>query len=333
LHVAEPSLNAELRKYWHPIATADTIAADPQQFRLLGEKLVVYRDPAGTNEIVALRDKCVHRGVALSTGCIKDGQLMCPYHGWQYDRSGEVTLIPSLGPGAAIPTQARVDHYNTREQYGLVWIALAEPVTGPPPWPNSDWDDPERRVFLVDTWIWQASAGRMIENAIDFSHFNFVHENFTELADGPLLKPFDIVPTSDGMTYAYDDGLLLRTYTLHTPFTLHDEKSVIAASGGRTWSEKGETKTGDSTTITFIASPTDDAETLIFVFLSRNHSHDIPDVEFGVGFDEVMDQDRCVVEAQDPPYLPLDPREELHLKLPDSGSLAYRQLLRELVSP
>ncbi len=320
-------LEQALRHYWHPVAVSDEITQQPQQVRLLGEKIVVYRDDRG---LVALQDRCVHRGVALSTGCLRDGRLMCPYHGWQYDRSGRVALIPALGNNGKIPSRARVRRYDVRDGYGVVWVAPDAPAQDLPPWPDNDWNNPDWRVFLVGTWTWQSSAGRMMENAIDFAHFNFVHEGFTELADGPFIKPFHIELTDDGMTYSYDDTLLLRTYTLHLPFTLHDRKSVIAVSGGRTWSEQGDSQAGDVTTITFIASPTDRAETLIFVFLSRNHSFDTPDAEFGAGFHEVMEQDRLVVEAQDPPELPLDPREELHLKLADSGSIVYRKLLREL---
>ena len=280
--------------------------------------------------IVALHDKCVHRGVALSTGCLRDERLMCPYNGWQYDRTGEVAFIPALGDNGSIPSQAHVHQYHVRDEHGIIWVAPDDPVADPRPWPDDDWNNPDWHVFLVDTWVWKSSAGRMMENAIDFAHFNFVHEGFTELADGPFIKPFEIDLTDDGMTYSYSDTLLLRDYTLHLPFTLHDRKSVVAVSGGRTWSEQGESKAGDVTTITFVASPTDHAETLIFVFLSRNHSLDTPDSDFAAGFNEVMEQDRRVVEAQDPPELPLDPREELHLKLPDSGSIVYRKLMREL---
>lgn len=316
-----------LKKYWHPVAVVDEITAEPQQFRLLGEKIVAYQ---ADDEIVALHDKCVHRGVALSTGCIRDGRLMCPYHGWQYDTSGKVAYIPSLGPTGTIPVNAKVGRYRTREDYGLLWIALEEPVADPPPWPDDDWNSVEWKVFLVGTWFWRSSAGRMIENAADFSHFNFVHEGFTELADGPVVTPFEVELTDDGMTYSYDDTLLVRTYTLHVPFTLHDRKTVVAETGGRTWSEKGESKAGDVTTISFIAAPIDDAETRIFAFLSRNHSFDLPDEDFAAGFDEIMEQDRVVVEAQHPPELPLDLREELHLKVADSASITYRRLLRAL---
>ena len=320
-------LDQALRHYWHPVAVCDDVTAVPVQVKLLGEPIVLYRDGDG---LVALRDKCVHRGVALSGGCIRDGLLMCPYHGWQYDRTGKVAHIPALGAGGSIPSQAAVAAYEVREAYGAVWVAPDTPAAGLPPWPDDDWASDDWHVFMVGTWVWQSSAGRMLENAIDFAHFNFVHEGFTELADGPFIKPFDVTVTDDGMRYAYNDSVLLRDYTLHLPFTLHDRKSVVATTGGVTWSEQGDSKAGDVTTITFIASPTDRAETLIFVWLSRNHSFDTPDADFGAGFNEVMEQDRLVVEAQDPAELPLDPREELHLKLADSGSIVYRRLLREL---
>ncbi len=322
-------LETALRHYWHPVALASEVTSQPQQVRLLGQSIVLYRDAEG---VIALADRCVHRGVALSGGCIRNGELMCPYHGWQYDRNGKVTYIPALGPDGNIPSQARVKRYQVREQYDAIWLTLEDPAADPPPWPDNDWDNPDWRVFQVGKWHWQTSAGRMVENALDFAHFNFVHAGFTELADGPFIKPYDVTITDDGMSYAYNDSVLVRDYRLHLPFTLHDRKSVMAATGGVTWSERGDSKTGDVTTITSVASPTDREEVMIVVYLSRNHSLDIPDEDFAVGFDEIMKQDRAVVEAQDPAELPLDPREELHLKVADGASIIYRRLLRELAA-
>ena len=324
-------LEEALRHYWHPVALSTDVTTEPQQVRLLGEKIALYRDAEG---LVALRDKCVHRGVALSGGCIRDGQLMCPYHGWQYDRTGKVAFIPALGPGGSIPSQARVQRHRVQEQHGAVWIALEEPVADLQPWPDDDWNDPDWKVLVVGSWLWQTSAGRMVENVIDFAHFNFVHTGITELADGPFIKPYDVTLTDDGMTYAYNDSALVRDYKLHLPFTLHDRKVVVATSGGVTWTEQNESqsdsKIGDVTTVSFIASPTDRAETLVVAYLSRNHSFDVPDEYWVDGFTEVLEQDRVVVESQDPPELPLDLRDELHLKVADGASMVYRRLLGEL---
>ena len=324
-------LDEALRHYWHPVATASEVTAEPQQVRLLGENIVLYRDAEG---LVALADRCVHRGAALSRGCIRDGRLMCPYHGWEYDRDGTVGFIPALGHDGIIPSQAKVPRYRVQERFEAVWVALDEPVTELQPWPDDDWDDPDWRVLMVGAWRWQTSAARMIENVIDFAHFNFVHAGITELADGPFIKPYDVTVTDYGMTYAYNDSVIIRDYHLHLPFTLHDRKVVVATSGGVTWTEQSDnattSKIGDVTTVSFIASPIDSAETLILGWLSRNHSYETPDEYWKSGFDEVIEQDRVVVESQDPPELPLDLRSELHLKVADGASMVYRRLLADL---
>jgi hypothetical protein len=43
-----------------------------------------------------------------------------------------------------------------------------------------------------------------------------------------------------------------------------------------------------------------------------------------------MEQDRAVVESQRPEQLPVDLREELHIKVPDAASILYRRLLSDL---
>ena len=260
---------------------------------------------------------------------------MCPYHGWQYDRTGMVSFIPALGPNGNIPSQARVHRYNVREQYGAVWVALETPVADLPPWPDGDWNSPDWRVLLVGSWRWQTSAGRMVENVIDFAHFNFVHEGFTELADGPFIKPYDVKITDDGMTYAYDDSVLVRDYTLHLPFTLHDRK-VVMATYRRGHLDRAERLQGR-------IQARRRHDRLVHRLAHRSGGDVHPRVPVPQSFlrctRRVLRRRLCrwswsrtavVVEAQDPPELPLDPREELHLKVSDSASILYRRLMREL---
>lgn len=324
-----------LEQYWHPIGTAEEITEQPKQFILLGERVVAFRDREGP---VAFKDLCIHRGAALSGGRIEDGILTCPYHGWSYDRTGACVRIPALPEGATIPKKARAITFQVREEYGLVWVAMGEPAQAFPSWPDNAWSDPDYRVFLVNTYDWDTSAGRAVENAMDFSHFNFVHKGYTELADGPVIKEHAVAYTDDGLHYAYDDGARLREYTLCFPFVIHDKKTVteqgLAASKARgkgkdggTWSESGDSKAGDATILTFIASPVDAARTRLYVFIARNHSLDKTDAEMSVGFDEIMEQDRVVVEQQRPEQIPDHIREELHLRVPDAASIAYRKLL------
>ena len=321
--------NVTLQQHWHPIATIDEVTEQPQQFMLLGERVVAFRDALGA---VALKDLCIHRGAELSGGWIEDGCLICPYHGWQYDRTGACIFIPALPRDAKIPPKAHAIPYQVREEYGLVWVAMEEPAQAFPAWPANAWENPEYHVFMVGTYTWDTSAGRAVENAIDFSHFNFVHKGYTELFDGPLIKKHDVIHTETGIEYSYDDGARLREYTLHFPFVLHDRKTVTEearAKGleGGTWSESADSKPGDATILTFIATPIDARKTRLFSFIARNHSLDKTDEEISEGFDEIMEQDRRVVEGQRPEEIPVDIREELHLRVPDAASLAYRRLL------
>jgi len=254
--------SVSLEQHWHPIAPAGEIDGQPRQYMLLGQRLVAFRD---AEDAVVFKDVCIHRGAELSGGWIDGGRLTCPYHGWQYDRTGACVHIPSLPDGATIPSKARAIKYNTREAYGLVWVAMAERAAAFPEWPEDAWKNPAYHVFMVGDYTWDTSAGRAVENAMDFSHFNFVHKGFTELADGPVIKNHGVTQTEHGLSYEYDDGARLRQYTLHFPFVLHDKKTVtpaaLAARGkgieGGTWSESANSKPGDATILTFIASPID----------------------------------------------------------------------------
>lgn len=316
-----------LRNYWHPIGTSAEIVAEPRPFTMLGERLVAYRDAGGP---AAFLDLCIHRGAALSGGTVENGAIVCPYHGWAYDRSGACVRIPSLPAGAPIPAKARAIPVAVREAYGLVWVALDAPAAPFPAWPDDAWTAGDKRVFLVNTYLWKSSAGRVVENAMDFSHFNFVHMGYTELADGPVVKPYEVDRVERGFTYAYEDGRLRRDYLVEFPFIVHDRKSVVAVGNGGTWSESADTKAGDVTTLSFIAAPIDETTTRIYAFIGRNHSLARPDAEFGAGFDTVMEQDRVVVETQRPERIPTDIKEELHLRFPDAAAILYRRMLREL---
>ena len=322
-----PAATVTLANYWHPIATSDEVVDQPRSFRLLGEQVVAFRDREG---VAAFQDLCIHRGTALSLGSITDGRLTCPYHGWQYDRTGACVHIPALPPGASIPRKARAIVYRARERYGLVWVAMAEPAAPIPAWPENAWEDPDYRVFLAGTFTWNSSAGRAVENAMDFSHFEFVHAGYTKLADGPIIKPHEVEEIEFGLTYAYDDTNIRREYTLYTPFTIHDRKIQSPGSqGGGMWSDAVSAPDGRPavTILTLIAAPVDEAHTRIYSFIGRNHSLDVSDEEWAGSGNLILDQDRRIVESQRPEQIPTDLKDELHLKVPDASGIAYRRLL------
>jgi hypothetical protein len=60
-----------------------------------------------------------------------------------------------------------------------------------------------------------------------------------------------------------------------------------------------------------------------------NYGHDIPEAEMIAFQDKVAAQEKVIVESQRPELLPLDLREELHLRS-DLMAIAYRKWLLEL---
>jgi phenylpropionate dioxygenase-like ring-hydroxylating dioxygenase large terminal subunit len=315
--------DATLANFWHPIAAAEDVTCEPRRFLLLGEELVAFRDEHG---VAVFKDLCIHRGAALSLGWVVDGRLTCPYHGWQYDRSGTCVHIPSLPEGQSIPRKARAIAYAAQEAYGLVWVAMAEPVAPIAGWPGDAWNDPRFKGFLTYRCVWKTSAGRAVENFMDFSHFPFVHPGLLGSPDNPVVDPArvdSVIETDFGLTYAYEQaepgalytGLNRYEYSLYLPFTIHFRR--IQPDGKITF-------------VSLVTQPRLPTESELYTFILRDHSHDVPDETFGEFTNTVMDQDRAVVESQRPQEIPLDLREELHLKVPDENAVAYRRLLGRL---
>ena len=79
-----------------------------------------------------------------------------------------------------------------------------------------------------------------------------------------------------------------------------------------------------------VASPISSNRTRIFVWRARDHSFDESDEELADFQRFVLLQDKAIVESQRPEEIPLDLRDELHLKVPDAGAISYRRLLRSL---
>ena len=73
--------------FWYPIAKSeDIVTYEPHRTQLLGQQLVAFRDNDGAAHV--LSDVCIHRGGALGKGWVRDGTVVCPYHGWQFAGDG-----------------------------------------------------------------------------------------------------------------------------------------------------------------------------------------------------------------------------------------------------
>jgi phthalate 4,5-dioxygenase oxygenase subunit len=78
-----------LRRYWIPALMSRELVepdGEPVRVKLLGEKLVAFRDTQGR---VGLVDEyCPHRRASLWFGRNEENGLRCVYHGWKFDVDG-----------------------------------------------------------------------------------------------------------------------------------------------------------------------------------------------------------------------------------------------------
>ncbi len=88
--------------------------------RRMNENLVLWRDQS--NNISCIEDRCCHRGASLGCGRIVGGLLECPFHGFLYDGSGKVNVIPANGKNSQVPATMVVKSFRTFEAYGLIWL-------------------------------------------------------------------------------------------------------------------------------------------------------------------------------------------------------------------
>ena len=87
-----------MRQYWIPAAMSSELEADgaPVRLKLLGEKLIAFRDTSG--RVGILDHRCPHRSASLFFGRNEAGGLRCVYHGWKYAVDGACLDMPNLPP-------------------------------------------------------------------------------------------------------------------------------------------------------------------------------------------------------------------------------------------
>ena len=184
-----------LKDFWYVACLASELGTEkPIGRTILETPLALYRDAQGKPR--AVRDRCLHRGAALSAGVVVDGTLCCPYHGWSYGPDGACVHIPSLGPAQRGAVLSDDDHHHsglklapsevgclptfgTREQDGLIYVYLGDDVEAArsPPFRVPFKDDAGWTVYFMVT-PFENGVTNLVENFMDVPHTVFVHKRW-----------------------------------------------------------------------------------------------------------------------------------------------------------
>jgi nitrite reductase/ring-hydroxylating ferredoxin subunit len=178
-------MGALFRRYWLPALQSSELERDgaPVRVKLLGEKLVSFRDSDG--RIGLIDEFCAHRGVSLWFGRNEACGLRCPYHGWKYDVTGQCVDLPSEGPHGPMRKRMKLKSYPCLELGGLVWTYMGPPELQPEP-PGIEWAHvPDNRRY-VSKRLQECNWLQAMEGGIDSSHVSFLHS--AALHKDPLFK-------------------------------------------------------------------------------------------------------------------------------------------------
>ena len=162
--------------FWYPICTsAELKDTEPLESKVMGLSFVAFRDAAGTTHVLA--NTCAHRGGSLANRSIKDGCIVCPYHGWRYGGDGKCKLVPYA---KRTPRLARTRAWHTDVRGGLLFVwhdhegnPPQEEVRIPdiPEWASGEWTDWKWNTMLIEG----SNCREIIDNVTDMAHFFYIH--------------------------------------------------------------------------------------------------------------------------------------------------------------
>ena len=156
---------------WYIAMPSKALKKDLKEIELFGKSLMAWRDSQGTP--IIMERYCAHLGANLAVGKIVDGCVQCPFHHWQYDRTGQCVHIPDVNH---IPSHARQTTYNIIEKYGYIWIwyGSKQPLFPLPEFvPAGDWR--QDYMFWRLEFKTKTTSRQILENMYDYYHLVAVH--------------------------------------------------------------------------------------------------------------------------------------------------------------
>jgi phenylpropionate dioxygenase-like ring-hydroxylating dioxygenase large terminal subunit len=318
---------------WHPVAAAAALTAGViQPVRLLEHELIIWRSADGA--VHAWDDRCPHRGARLSLGHVTDDQVICAYHGWRFDGTGQCRFRPAQ-PDVAPPAALRADRFHAAEAHGLVWVSLGEPARDLPPLPEHG--DARLRSVICGPYQVHTSGPRIIENFLDMAHFSFVHVGILGDAAHTEIEDYKVAPFDDGLGDRGMRGLIATECFAYQPQpgVDHDTGGTMVEYTYRivrpltaVLTKHATEGDGVAAAISIHAQPLDDETTNAWMVVSAPKGA-ASDDDVRARQEVIFFQDVAILESQRPKRLPLAPGLEVPQRA-DRLSAAYRRLLQQV---
>ena len=171
---------------WYFVAHRDAIRREKLIERTwMGEEIVAWSDDQ--DRICVADAFCPHLGSHMGPsvgGVVRDGCLVCPFHGFTFDSTGQCVATPNV----PAPSAAKLKVHATREVLGMVfawwgyegrsprWHLPEDPPAGP------EWSEPRSCVLRF-----RGHPQETTENSVDVEHLGYTHGYSDVRPAGPTL--------------------------------------------------------------------------------------------------------------------------------------------------
>lgn len=216
-------------QHWYPLIPLEDLEPQkPKPITLLGKRLVIWK-PTKSETYRVFLDQCPHRLAPLSEGRIetKTGNLMCSYHGWEFNENGICQRVPQAeNPEIIAKNQGNfcVISFPVRQQQDILWVWPDEKtatIAEHTPLPLSPQIDAEKG-FVWSSYVrdleydWQT----LIENVADPSHVPFAHHGVQGNREKARPIPLNIVKSTMNLIEVNIERGLPTTITFEPPCRL-----------------------------------------------------------------------------------------------------------------
>ena len=211
---------------WYPLSPIEDLNPQvPTTVTVLGIQLVIWK-PQKSDSYQVFLDRCPHRLAPLSEGKIDEatGNIMCSYHGWQFDSQGSCTRIPQADNQLVDSQKLCATVFPARQANDLLWVwmdAESPDIAAKTPLPLSPQINAEKGFvwssFVRDLeYDWQT----LVENVADPSHVPFAHHGVQGKRENAKPLPLTITQSRSDLIEATSGKPFETTITFQPPCRL-----------------------------------------------------------------------------------------------------------------
>ncbi|GEK50034.1 aromatic ring-hydroxylating oxygenase subunit alpha [Vreelandella venusta] len=155
---------------WYVACTPEELTEKPLGRTICNKQLVFFR--GDESRVAAVEDFCPHRGAPLSLGFVRDGKLVCGYHGLEMNCSGKCDSMPGQRVRGFPSNRA----YPVEERHGFIWIWPGDPEKADADLiPELHWANNPDWAYGGGLYHIQCEYRLMIDNLMDLTHETYVH--------------------------------------------------------------------------------------------------------------------------------------------------------------